>query len=83
MLNIEDNHKIDNNEQLTDHNELQIDDVISNGISGQDDSNEYLFTIDEAVVFRGTDDLKFKLMLVTKDLKRDKADVKTKVFGNF
>ena len=46
--------------------------MISDRINGQDDSDKYLFTVGKVVAFRGTADLKFSLMIVTRDLNRDK-----------
>ena len=84
MINVEDNRQIDDVEHQNDHVDHQIDDdVVANQINRQDGNDEYLFTVGEIVVFRGTDDLKFNLMLVTKNIKRDKVDVRTKVVGNF
>ena len=57
--------------------------MISNRSNGQDDSDEYPFAVGKVVVFRGTDYLKFNLMMVTRDLKCDIADVGAKGFDNF
>ena len=49
---------------------------------GNDNNDEYLFAVVKVVVFRGTDYLKFDLIMVTRDLKCDKADIRTKVFDH-
>ena len=48
-----------------------------------DRADEFIFSEGEIVVFRGTDGLKFNLMLVTKHLNRDKSNLRTKICGNF
>ena len=52
------------------------------GILDRQDADEFIFSAGE-VVFLGTDGLKFNLMLVTKNLNRDKTNIKTKFCGNF
>ena len=60
-----------------------VDDNATNAVEEAEGEEVYIFTEGEAVVFRGTDDLKFNLMLVTKNLRRDKTNLKTKICGNF
>ena len=45
------------------------------GILERQDADEFIFSAGEIVVFRGTNVLKFSLMLVTKNLNRDKANL--------
>ena len=47
------------------------------GILDRQDADEFIFSAGEIVVFRGTDGLKFNLMLVTKNLNRDKTNLRT------
>ena len=54
-------------------NEQQQED--NYGILDRQDADEFIFSAGEIVVFRGTDGLKFNLMLVTKNLNRDKANL--------
>ena len=60
-----------------------VDDNATNAVEEVEGEEVYIFTEGEVVVFRGTDDLKFNLMLVTKNLRRDKTNLKTKICGNF
>ena len=60
-----------------------LDDNATNAVEETEGEEVYIFTEGEVVVFRGTDDLKFNLMLVTKSLRRDKTNLKTKICGNF
>ena len=60
-----------------------VDDNATNAVEETEGEEVYIFTEGEVVVFRGTDDLKFNLMLVTKNLRRDKTNLKTKICGNF
>ena len=53
------------------------------GILDRQDADEFIFSAGEIVVFRGTDGLKFNLMLVIKHLNRDKTNLRTKICGNF
>ena len=53
------------------------------GILERQDADEFIFSAGEVVVFRGRDDLKFNLMIVTKTLNRDKTNLRTKISGNF
>ena len=52
------------------------------GILERQDAGEFIFSAGEIVVFRGTDGLKFNLMLVTKNLNRDKTNLRTKICEN-
>ena len=60
-----------------------VDDNATNAVEEAEGEEVYIFTEEEVVVFRGTDDLKFNLMLVTKNLRHDKTNLKTKICGNF
>ena len=53
------------------------------GILDWQNSNEFIFSAGEIVVLRETVGLKFNLMLVTKNLNRDKTNRRTKICGNF
>ena len=59
-----------------------VDDNATNAVEEVEGEEVYIFT-EGVVVFRGTDDLKFNLMLVTKNLRCDKTNLKTKICGNF
>ena len=49
------------------------------GILDRQDADNFIFSAGEIAVFRGTDDLKFNLMLVTKNLNRDKTNLRVEI----
>ena len=62
--------------------DLNVDDNATNAVEEAEVEEVNIFTEGEVVVFRKRDDLKFNLMLVTKHLRRDKTNLKTKICGN-
>ena len=42
-----------------------------------------LFTVGKFALFRGTDDLDFNILRITKPVKRKKLGLRTKITGNF
>ena len=49
------------------------------GILDRQDADKFIFSAGEIAVFRGTDDLKFNLMLVTKNLNRNKTNLRVEI----
>ena len=56
-----------------------LDDDATNAVEEAEGEAVYIFTEGEVVVYRGTDDLKFNLILVTKNLRHDETNLKTKI----
>ena len=49
------------------------------GILDRQDADKFIFSAGEIAVFRGTDDSNFNLMLVTKNLNRDKTNLRVEI----